>query len=320
MFDIWWPEDFEFIEVSQSSVAVFMHQCQRKFMYPKILGVPRDIDEFETGAALVGQALHKAYQVFVETRKINTAIQALMFAFPSHIIHQIDDKRNLFACMATLERLCSIPKAKEELLTINNRPATEVSFKVPLAEIKIGNKQVPIYYVGFIDKIVKDKDQIFRVIDLKTYSGYEYDILLRHQFDFQLTGYHIITYLFYLQSLKLPEEKFNVEYIITQIKISDPDVDGKIFTRNKEHVVQWFKMLKTFLDRLQQVLATDSFIHNSTQCKIYNRPCPHFDDCVFGDNNFLKKGLYENNKENINQTRVPEPDIFIEKELLSYGW
>ncbi len=311
--------ELKFIEVSNGSVGTFMNQCERKFFYPKILGVPRDIDEFETGAALVGQALHKAYQVYSTTHNFNAAVRTLLFSYPHHVIHQVNDKRNVFACIGTLEQLCSIQSSNDETFVINDKPATEVSFRLYVTDIEIDGRAIPVYYVGFIDRIVKDPNQVFRIIDLKTYSGYEYDIDTKHQFDYQLTGYHIAVSLFLNQNSTWHLTKpFSTEYIIAQINILDPEIDGKMFKRDMQHIKQWGAYLETFINRLQTALNEGPFMFNASQCKIYGRVCPHFSMCALGDGQKEHELFAYQNVKQLQTSRVPNPDIQIDRSLFNY--
>jgi hypothetical protein len=263
--------------LSHSSRSTF-RRCARQFEFSKMFGEGSKNDEMF--AADVGKSLHEGFQEYLISRDEEKAILKFLIHYPHHLEFMRPEyhyNRSLEACYITLMELINSPMAdRYELIHIKTQlegnpvlPAIEVPFAL---EIINSPMPIPVWFVGFIDAILYDKQEdIYIVNDIKTTRINVNDMSPRYEFDEQTVPYGIILE----QMLGRKIEHFKVSYLSAYIDLMEPKVSMYQFIKTEDHIQDWYTGLCEDIGRIANYYKKQSFRRttNGETCFSFNRPC-----------------------------------------------
>lgn len=279
--------------LSHSSRSTF-RRCTRQFEFSKLFGEGSKKDEMF--AAEVGKSLHAGFQEYLISRDENQAIMKFLLSYPLAMEYNKPEysyNRSLEACYVTLMELINSPTAdRYELIHIKTQlegnptlPAIEVPFAF---EIKGAPLPIPVWFVGFIDAILYDKqDDIYIVNDIKTTRINVLDMSPRYEFDEQTVPYGIVLE----QMLGRKISQFKVSYLSAYIDLMDPKVSMYQFIKTEDHIYDWYRGLCEDIGRIGKYYNNQYFPRttNGEVCFSYNKACYFAEFCPIRDPEIIAK-------------------------------
>lgn len=287
--------------LSHSSRSTYK-RCERQFEFSKMYGDP--VRKQEAFAAGVGKALHAGTQEFLSSGDENKACMALLTNFPYETEFEKYDNvgRGLEACFASLMNMISAVGDRYELVHIKTqlpgnpvKPAIEVPFAFEIVNAPL---PIPVYFVGFIDAILKDKvEKTILVNDIKTHRLAADDLSPRYQFDEQTVPYGIV--LEHILGRKITE--FDVSYLSAYIDLLNPKSQFLPFTKTEESTHDWYKGLCEDIARIGRSYR-ETWFRRSTDgsvCYSFNKPCWFANECSIRDPAIISRILDTNIRETL---------------------
>lgn len=290
------------VRLSHSTLQTY-NSCPRRFEFSKLYNNPK---YEESSATRCGTALHEGFQEYLISRNKDSAIWKMMQSYPwEHGISPMKD-RSAEGCYATLlEMMERFDVNRYELAYVqdadgNNIPCVELPFKIRFAECpelmitKIGDpsiyKTIPLYYVGYIDLVVYDKELgEFLVIDIKTTTDRFEDQSAKFEYSSQCVPYSLMLN----KILGLPIGSLRVGYYISNISVTEPKARLFTFYKTEEDLADWAMEMKGTLTNLAYNTHEGFFPRNGgSSCIAYGRKCKYFDLCKQRNSRFIMRSLF----------------------------
>lgn len=313
------------LRLSHSTHSTYQ-RCHRKIEFSKFLGLRWKYDNL---AGDVGKALHEGYQEWMISRDRQLAMGKMMLAYPIDLNSDPKNYRSLEACFATLnamidaEPLQQYEIAKIECLDGEVRPAVEVPFRIDIANYSLDGQMkhvhrpggqafqydlvpsIPIYYVGYIDLILFDKqNQEYVVVDIKTHRNSLEDMSARYEFDEQCLPYGLVLE----QMLGNINEGFRVRYLSVYIDIENPKVRMYGFPKSAHDVQDWAQGLMLTVQNISWEYQQNWFQRTGAGdgCLAFKRPCAYAKWCTSRDTNKIREMIMLT-KENVTLLEHEDP-------------
>lgn len=292
-------EPTEFLRVSYSSLNVFA-SCNRKFEFDKLYPKrPRDNDD--NYAADVGKALHAGFQDYLINNDRESAIWALMQAFPyEQEFNQNNDYRSFEAALATLETMFDEAKMNEYRLAQIRRPNTpgeildgqsggvvvpaiEVPFEIRFKGITLPDGR-GMAFIGYIDAILQHLlTDLFRTLDIKTTRDHTKDSTAKYKFDTQQVPYGVVVDHIAQGAV----DRFEVLYLHCNVDILDSTCVLYPFMKTKEDVQEWCVNKVMQFQQIARFMGADYFPRTDSGCMFWNKPCRYIEPCMSRDKEAL---------------------------------
>lgn len=295
----------DYLRVSYSSLNLFSG-CARKFEFNKLF--PRRARDYDTYAADVGTALHRAYQNYLVERSDDKALWTLMENYPYEAAwNQEKDDRSILACTVTLEEMIASAQMVEYRVAEIQKPdgtvapAIEVPFELILDGITLPDGR-GIAITGSIDAWLRNimTDQ-FRTTDIKTHRRSLADATAKYKFDGQQVPYGIV-----LQHvLQQPVIDFEVLYLDTFVDLADPRVQLYSYQKDEEAIQEWLMNTVLKCQQIQRFMEMDYFPRTDGGCLSFNRPCYFLDVCTIRDRNAIEAWLLEGEEPEHREPETP---------------
>lgn len=288
--------------VLSHSARSTLDRCDRQFEFSKMFGDPQNKQEIFTAG--VGKALHEGLQTWLATQDEDKALLAYLKEFPYDTEFEKYDNstRSLEAGIATLHQMFASVNDRYELVHIKTQlpgnpimPAVEVPFAFEIVGAPL---PIPVYFVGFIDLIWRDKvEDRIEVNDIKTHRLSADDLSPRYQFDQQTLPYGIV--LEYALGRKIDE--FTVSYMSTYIDLLNPKISIYPFTKTQEDIHDWYKGLCQDIARIGKSYGEGWFRRTTdgSVCFSFNKPCWYANECSIRDPTIIQRLLNTNIREGL---------------------
>lgn len=244
--------------------------CERKFQLDRLL--EGTIRNTEYASMTFGKAWGAGIATYLETQDEDKAIFDLWMSYNSAIQ---DDRRTEEVCINMLRS--AVPKLNNLLLDwepahIEGKPSSELSFCL--------NIDPDFYYVGYIDKVMKNKySGRYGIFEVKTTGLNLTDLAPIYQNSNQGVGYSIA--LDRIAGAK--QSDYDLIYIVGQLGSGtgfSPNIHVMTFPKNIKDRFNWFISLGLDVDRIKKMLELDVFPLRGKNCLQYNKPCTHFGLCT----------------------------------------
>lgn len=292
-----------FVALSDSSLNGTYRGCPRRLEFRKLYGHARAerAESLPTGA---GEALHRAWQEYINSRNKHAAIWELMANFPIQLQDRHTNYRSLQACYMTLEEMIAHPiDSRYRLATVmhngHERPAVEVPFRITFNELSVlRDRNIPIYYDGFIDAILWDTvEQNYVVVDIKTTRIDRHDYTAKFSRDPQC-----LPYAYVLQkALGQSAEWLRVIYFVAFIDLANPRVQQLNVEKTQRDIEEWAFQTAFDLNAIRQYAEMGFFPRNGKECDGW-RVCDYYDVCDYTDPDAIRRWLDLRYGETDNQT------------------
>lgn len=295
----------DYLRVSYSSLNLLAN-CARKFEFNKLF--PRRARDYDTFAADVGTALHRAYQNYLAYRDESKAVWALMENYPYEgAWNQENEDRSILACTVTLEEMLSSAAMVEYRVAEIHKPdgtvapAIEVPFELYLDGIILPDGR-GIAITGSIDAFLRHvMTDAFRTCDIKTHRRTLPDATAKYKYDTQQVPYAIV--LEHVMNHAIDE--FEVLYLDTFIDLADPRVTLYPYEKDTNAIQEW--LLNTVLkcQQIQRYMEMDYFPRTDGGCLSFNRPCYFLDICEIRDKQKIETWLLEGEEPEHREVEIP---------------
>lgn len=310
------------IRLSHSTLETFK-SCPRKFEFSKLYNNPK---YEESTATRCGTALHEGFQEYLISRNVESAIWKMMQSYPwEHGISPMKD-RSAESCYATLmEMINKFDVNRYELAYVqdadgNNIPCIELPFRINFKRfdsVAIGglngeaSRYIPMYYVGYIDLIVYDKElQEFLVIDIKTTTDSSEDPSAKYEYSSQCVPYSLMLN----QILGLPVGSLRVGYFVANISTTDPKARLYTYFKTEDDLSDWAYEMEFNLTSLREYINCSMFPrYGGYSCVAYKHKCKYFDLCKLRNNKRIMRSLFFEGEQD--EPKLFEPLITVNIDL-----
>lgn len=277
------------IELSDSTIMSF-DSCPRKFEFAKLFRTARDDMSI---AGELGNALHRAFQLWQVQGDRDRAILELCIYYPWHLCSNRHDPKGLPAAIETLEAMMDRLDDDYELAYIEvdgeARPAIEVPFELVIEGIEFA-PGVPFVYRGYIDSVLYAlREQIYVVDDVKTTSMSIKDSTPKYAFRDQCVPYQIAISAVTDQDIT----NLKVRYFEAKVDILEPRIRKLDFYKSADDVLEFMRKLAWTCQQIKTWGETMSFPRHGQSCVAFNKPCKFFEICHSSSRQELK--TYANN-------------------------
>lgn len=282
------------LRLSHSSVQLFK-SCARKYEFSKLLRMSNMGEQENRYAADTGGALHIATQVYAITRDIDLAIYALLLHYPYNEIPDQTNSRSVWACIETLKSIARWwDYSGYELVEIrdangNVRPGVEVSFKIEFPPIEIGDRLIPVSFIGFIDLIVRPVGGgPLAAIDLKTSRTKTTDLLEeRYKFMDQINPYGRVLEVL-IPEYKQPDGTLKGSYVHAYVDLVESDVVEMPVYKTHADLADWYVGVVMAINNIKNFAKLNWFPRDGSSCVNWKRSCRFFDICHTRDKDRMK--------------------------------
>ncbi len=266
--------------------------CMRKLELRKMYGHKRseNADTIATGA---GHALHGAWQTFMATGSKDAGTWALVKRYPMHLQKSAMDSRSLEACYsAYLEMLANPIDSRYELATVmhngKEEPAVEVPFRITFSDLSLfPDRDVPIYYDGFIDAILFDNlEQRYVVADIKTTQKRRTDYSITYENDPQCLPYAYVLE----KALGQATTGLSVIYFVVYIDPVEPRALKYEFNKTQADIQEWAFGTAMDINRIRQMAALGFFPKNGKACDTWGA-CEYKQACDYKEASAIREQL-----------------------------
>ena len=274
--------------------------CAKKLFVSKFF--PSEERKMDGIPALVGQAMHRGIQHFLEFGKETDAIYTMMQNFPLEECPDPKHDRSLEACYGTMQEIFMSPFFQQyEPVWINvngvKKCALEVPFKIRMDGAFLDRANaIPISYIGFIDAILFDRvTGSYIVVDFKTHRNRMHDLSGMYRFDGQCLPYGLA-----LEQLLGRDVKTGLDVIYLSIFIDEKDPTVKTYKYGKtyEDIQWWLHKLQLSVYQYQYMFQNEFWprTNDGRHCMPYNSKCHVLDFCSLQDPAAIYKHIYADMK------------------------
>ena len=273
------------IVLSHSRMQQYL-SCPNKYRFSNLYG-QRKRDGFSAFAPDVGTALHKAMQHYMTSGgDYQRSVWELGMAYPWPLYDDPyisgDGGRSMPAALAAFDHWCeSAPLLNYELVSVNGRPASELTVFIALGSIG----DLEFVYELHIDMVCLDKrsDRIIP-IDIKTYAVRSdasptsaYHPLAKYERATQLIGYMLGTRM--LLEAAWSGEELDAAYWFLKVDLRAPAFEEREVLKSSEQIGLWLQNICNTCHMIAMQLANDSWLRNESSCKSYGTDCSFAELC-----------------------------------------
>lgn len=280
------------VALSDSSLNGRYKSCARKFELNKLYGHARPEQEGSL-AADSGKALHAAWQTWMATQDKDAAIWALMKDFPIHLQRSENDDRGLQACYSAFEEMLANPiDSRYKLAYVSHngesKPAVEVPFRITFRDLSLfPDRDVPIYYDGWIDAILWDTlDQCYVVVDIKTTRKSRADYTAMFGKDQQCLPYAYVLE----KALGQPANSLQVIYFVVYIDALNPRALKYPFNKSAQDIREWAFSAAFDINNIRMMAELGLFPKNGKACDVFS-PCQYTEVCSYTEPDAIRNYL-----------------------------
>lgn len=298
-----WVYPASYLRLSHSTLSSF-HSCPRYMELSKLYINPK---YDESLATRVGTALHEGLQTYLKTKSVDKGIFAMMMAYPWSYGESPMKDRSAEGCYATLMHMIEqFNSDRYELAYVKNNlgeevPMVETGFRINFNDFKLETpsksgasnftayKEIPMYYVGYIDLILYDKIQdSYIVVDIKTTTDKLEDLSPKFVFSDQCIPYGIVLQ----QLLGLDYSTLNVGYYVCNVSLMSPNARFYDFQKSQAFMYDWARTTHETLTRIVNYTRDAWFPRCGSGCVSYMKPCKYINECALRNPNQIQKLLY----------------------------
>lgn len=278
------------LRVSYSSLNTF-NFCPRKFEFSKLWGQEKKRGYDDSIPAAVGRTFHEAYQHFIVSQDLDSAIWLLLKNYPWHLAaYDSYNKRTWDVCLTTFIAACERFSCSEyEIMRLCKPDGEKVDcVEVPF-ELRFLNTELPGYagfaFTGFTDLILRSRlDQSIRSFDIKTHQDYAKDRSGEYQYNAQQIPYGIVVE--HLLNKKI--ESFDVSYLDCFLSLTEPRVNEYRFTKDQTAIQEWLTARVLQFRQIKQMMELELFSRRESGCVAFRRKCHFLDICATRNQQTLK--------------------------------
>ncbi len=304
---------YAYINITSYSQRTVLHECPRSFQIMKVPAPdvepgPNTASRYDASATvnvhfLFGHSVGAGIQTYLVTRDKNKALFAAILSWKADLDVELPkkSKSSLYAFLAVEKFIhwweVESKLADEwEVATMNDRPATEITF---LLDTENG-----YYHVGHIDIVLRHKsDGRLMVVELKT-TGFKLVDEASYGNSDQSLGYSLI--LDKIAESLDTTSTFEVLYLV----YSTPErkLIPLPFTKSRTDRMEWLQDLLLDHSTIATYKKLSFFPKRGESCFSFSRRCPHYGTC---DMRSVRKTNFK--EFSLERDSLPEPVDFIFK-------
>lgn len=264
------------IRLSHSALDKF-ETCPRLYQLERVL--VSDRIEIANEHFSFGHAVGAGFQSLLEHQDLERAVFDTFIAYNPMIESPEDTRkeRKYFerAIMAVEQLNEEWDYDEWQLLRINNKPTTELSFKITLDD-------KDNYYCGYIDGVLFNTSTgNLAIVECKTTAFNLIDLSPLYRYSSQGLGYSVVLDSISGKLFGETRSLFTTLYVITQLKKGQiiPVIHVLPYAKTRLDRLNWLLGLQVQLDEIKEALRLNFFRQRPNSCYRYGRLCYQYDIC-----------------------------------------
>lgn len=245
-----------------------LNTCERKFQLERLLAGYEQREESEHLS--FGHAFGAGVQSYLTHQDQDRALYDCWLAYwPIVESDKKDQARAMLAMQAAFAHLDNLLQ-EYELVSFNERPATELSFRL--------NIDQEYYFVGYIDAVLRNRfSNQYVVLEVKTTGLGLLDLAPLYMHSGQALGYSICLD----QIAGEDQASYGVLYLVAQLGKAYNEVKIKPLPFEKTLLdrLNWFITLGLDVKHLHEMAELGTYPKRGSQCLQFMRPCKFFGTC-----------------------------------------
>ena len=254
------------VRLSDSALGT-LTTCERMFQLDRLLVT--EVEREDTEHTVFGKSFGAGIASYLVTADASKSIYNAWLAYYPELEN---DKKNQAKCFTALEN--AFPKLDilletYEVVSFNERPAVELSFRINISE--------HYYFVGYVDVVLKHKETgMHYITEVKTTGLALMDLDPMYKNSGQALGYSIA-----LDKIVGSEQSsYGVIYLVAQLgRGFDSKFHVLPYDKTLLDRLNWFLTLGQDLQRLNTMREINVYPMRGKNCLQYMRPCRFFGVC-----------------------------------------